>query len=252
MEDEETLETGEECETAPGVVVARRSFAKTFAAALAGTSLTGIAQSNAEEIQHSELTFREFLALAAPIAKELLSDTSLVGQDRYLLTLASFAVRVSDVPVPEMGDSGQGTGPGTFIGFNPGGDPFTVLHWKMNPNTAIRLHAHTYGNVVTLGLEGEARVENYEIVGERRYVADASFKARRTREQWLTPGAVNLVNLDRDYIHGSIAGSRGARGLDITTRIRPKEPTPYLAFSEKTSDSGGTRKAVWTFDPPRR
>jgi len=251
MEDERALELGEMREVAPGVLVERRSFMKTFAAALAVSSLTGLPGTTAAEIENDELTFAEFLEIASPVAKHLVADTSRSGQDRYLLTLAAAAVRLSDVPVPEMRDSGQGTGPGTFIGFNPGGDPFTVLHWKMNPGTSIRLHAHTYGNVVTLGLEGEARVENYEVVGDRKFAGAGSFKVRRTREQWLTHGGVNLVNLERDYIHGITAGARGARGLDITTRIGPKEPTPYLVFSGKQESCDGTRAATWSFDAPK-
>ena len=36
----------------------------------------------------------------------------------------------------------------------------------MEPGTIIRTHAHTYGNVVTLGLEGSLRVQNFEMYGE--------------------------------------------------------------------------------------
>jgi hypothetical protein len=151
-----------------------------------------------------------------------------------------------------MRDSGQGETAGTFIGFNPGGEPFTVLHWKMNPRTAIRLHAHTYGNVVTLGLEGDAVVENYEVAGEKQFASETAFDVRRTRRQWLSRGGVNLVSLERDYIHGIRAGSNGARGLDITTRIRSKEPTPYLVFRDKADASREIRRAHWSFDAPKK
>jgi hypothetical protein len=243
---EQELEIGEQTEIEPGVVVERRSLFKTLGVALALLSLPRLEAANANEIANSELSFAEFLALANPIAKTLVADTSILGQDRYLLTLASFAVRLTNVAAPEMRDSGQGAGPGTFIGFNPGGDPFTVLHWKMNPNTTIRTHAHTYGNVVTLGLEGDARIENYEMVGAKAFKPDVPFSVRRTREQWLTRGGVNLVNLDRDYIHGITAGPNGARGLDITTRIRPKETAPYLIFTSKSDEGSSVREAKWS------
>ena len=252
MQDELDLEIGEEAEVAPGVIVERRSFFKTIGAALAVLALPPLEAANAAEIASSDLTFPEFLALAGPIAKTLVADTSLAGQDRYLFTLASFAVRLVNVPVPEMKDSGQGAGPGTFLGFNPGnGEPFNTLHWKMNANTAIRTHAHTYGNVVTLGIEGEGKIENYEMVDARRFTPDTPFAVRRTRQQWLTRGGVNLVNLERDYIHGITAGSKGARGLDITTRIRPKEYTPYLIFANKSNAASDVRQATWAFDPPK-
>ena len=245
---DDDLEIGEEQEIEPGVLVERRSLFKTIGAALALLSLPRLEAANASEIANNELSFAEFLALANPIAKTLVADTSILGQDRYLLTVASFAVRLTDVAAPEMRDSGQGAGPGTFIGFNPGGEPFTVLHWKMNPNTAIRIHAHTYGNVVTLGLAGDARVENYEMVGARAFKPDTAFAVRRTREQWLTRGGVNLVNLERDYIHGITAGPNGARGLDITTRIKPKQPAPYLIFATKSDEGSSVRQAKWSIE----
>jgi hypothetical protein len=181
-----------------------------------------------------------------PVAKKLVSDTSLTGQHRYLLTLASYAVRLADVPVPAMRDSGQGAGAGTFIGAIPGGDPFIVLHWRMEPGTVIRPHPHTYGNVMTLGLEGEIRVENFEIVGVRDFDAKGTFKVQKTQSQVLTPGQVNLVNLERGYIHGFQASARGGRGLDITTRIREKRETPFLNLSKKPVElEPGIYEASW-------
>jgi hypothetical protein len=144
---------------------------------------------------------------------------------------------MAEVPVPDLRDSGQGAGPGTFIGSNGAPGPFVILHWKMDPGTEIRRHAHTYGNVVTLGLEGAARVENFEVAGERDYDAEGRFRVKRTVVQWLTPGATNLVNLERNYIHGFQARGGGARGLDITSRIRDKQPTPYLRLGKQEGES---------------
>jgi hypothetical protein len=60
---------------------------------------------------------------------------------------------------------------------------------------------------------------------------------RRTVERWLTPGATNLANLDRNCIHGFVAGPRGARGLDITTRIREKTPSRPLEVAKEPFDA---------------
>ena len=149
--------------------------------------------------------------------------------------------------MPAMRDSGQGAGPGTFIGANAGGDPFVVLHWRMEPGAIIRPHAHTYGNVLTLSLEGEIRVENFEMVGVRDFDAKGTFKVRKTQSQVLTPGQVNLVNLERGYVHGFQAGARGGRGLDFTTRIREKRATtPYLHFPGKAVEvEPGIYEANW-------
>lgn len=231
------LPIGETTEIQPGVVIERRCFLTLAAAALATIAAPGAALAQMRD-RKDRLTFEEFLAQVVPVAKQLVADETSLGQDRYLLTLASFAVRLSEVPLPsEWRDSTQGTGPGTWIGFNPGGDPFIVLHWRMEPGTEIRTHAHTYGNVCTVGLEGSVRVRNYEMVGERDFDAKGRFKVRQTQDQILTPGRINLVPLEHDYIHGFVAGRGGGRGLDITTRLKERRPTPYLELAEKPLDA---------------
>lgn len=242
----EGLEIGESSEIAPGVVVERRCFLRSVALAFSSLALPGVATAHHPATAGDErLTYEEFLRDVVPVAKRLVSDTTLAGQHRYLLTLASYAVRLADVPVPAMRDSGQGAG--SFIGANPGGDPFIVLHWRMEPGAIIRPHAHTYGNVLTLALEGEVRVENFEMVGERNFDAKGTFKVRKTQNQVLTPGQVNLVNLDRDYVHGFFASARGGRGLDFTTRIKQRrETTPYLDLSKKPVEiEPGIYEASW-------
>jgi hypothetical protein len=243
------LEIGETMQVAPGVVVERRCFVKSVVIAFSALSIPGVATArlrNADE----RLMYEEFLKEVVPVAKKLVSDTSFAGQHRYLLSLAAYAVRLGDVPVPAMRDSGQGAGPGTFIGANPGGDPFIVLHWRMEPRAIIRPHAHTYGNVLTLGLEGETKVENYEMIGARDFDAKGTFKVRKTQSQVLTPGQVNLVNLERGYVHGFQAGARGARGLDFTTRIRERRATtPYLNLSRNPVEiEPGIYEASWTIE----
>lgn len=250
MDTEETLDQldiGETAQISPGVVVERRCFMKTAALAFGSLSIPGVATAHLGR-SNERLTYEEFLKEVVPVARKLVSDTSLAGQQRYLLTIASYAVRMADAPVPAMRDSGQGAGAGTFIGAIPGADPFIVLHWRMEPGSIIRPHAHTYGNVMTLALEGEVRVENFEMVGARDFDARGTFKARKTQSQLLTPGQVNLVNLESGYVHSFQAGTRGGRGLDITTRIKPRrETTPYLKLANKPVEiEPGVYEASWT------
>ena len=243
----EELEIGQTEEVFPGVVVERRCFLKSVAIALGSITIPGVGTAHLARGTET-LTYEEFLKEVVPVAKKLVGDTSLVGQHRYLLTLASYAVRLADAPIPALRDSGQGAGPGTFIGAIQGGDPFIVLHWKMNPRTVIRPHAHTYGNVLTLALEGDVKVENFEMLGTRDFDAKGTFKVRKTQSQVLTPGQVNLVNLERDYIHGFQAGAGGGRGLDITTRIKERrEGTPYLDLSRRPAElEPGIYEATWS------
>lgn len=189
------------------------------------------------------LELAQFLELGNALAKRLVKDGSALGQDRYLHALAALAVRLSDVPVPEM--KAQST-PGHEIGFNPGGETFTVLHWRLAPGAEIRDHVHAYGNVVTLLLDGDVRIRNHEIVGDRDGGARGPFRVRRTCEAFLRPGGINLVSLERDSIHGFRAGPKGARGLDITTRIRERTPTPDLQIAAEPIDAASALyEAKW-------
>ncbi len=233
------LPLGETHEIEPGVVVQRRDVLTTIATLFAAAGLPGMARAARLDPARDAFSYDDFLKEAVPVAKQLAADASITGQDRYLLTLASIAVRLADVPEPDMRANGEGT----TIGANPGGDPFNVLHWRMQPGSRIHPHPHIYGNVVTLGLEGEARIHNYEVVGARDYDTNETFRVRRTVDQWLTPGGINLVNLERNYVHGFVAGPRGARGIDITTRIRGKVPSPTLELDPEPVDAAAS---IWS------
>jgi hypothetical protein len=229
----------------------RRSFLGVAAAAF-GTAAFGHRQiSTALADPRSRLTFPEFVRAFGPIARELVRDTSRLGEDRYLHTLASYAVRLVDVPIPELRQTTKGPGPHNFMGANDVGDddPFVVLHWRMEPGSRIGLHPHIYGNVVTLGLEGDAVIQNYEVVGVPDFDCTASFQVRKIHEQILRPGEINIVPLSHGYVHGFVAGPSGARGLDITTRIRDKRPTPSLEVSPRPLDAArGLYEGTWRYE----
>lgn len=178
-----------------------------------------------------------FVREAVPLAEALLADKSRLGQDRYLHTIAALAVRLRDVPLPEMRETSKDSKARTFLGAHEFEAPFTILHWRLEPGARIGLHPHIYGNVVTLCLGGEVHIENYEMVNERDFDRAEPFEVRRTHDQILLPGDINLVSLEHSYVHGFVAGPEGAQGLDITTRIRDKRPTPTLIVSPQAIDA---------------
>lgn len=236
----ESLPVGESFEESPGLIVERRSFLGLAAAALGASTFAGAAGAGAlaraTTRRGGELSFEQFLEEVVPLAEELLAEGRYV-EDRYLHAIASHAVRIAGVEPPAMRP--QEGNPGAFIGISYGSSPFTILHWRLAPGGVIRPHAHTYGNVVTLGLEGEVRVRNYQRVEPGLdFDTQEPFAVRETTDQILTAGRVNLVPLEHDYCHGFTAGPEGARGLDITTRTKPKrESVPYLELSEEPVDA---------------
>lgn len=239
----EALRLGESAEVERGLVVEWRSFLTVAATALAAAGLPGMARARRLEERTDAFDFEDFLAEAVPAAKALVADKSRQGQDRYLLALAALAVRLADVAQPQMRPNGTGT----FLGANEGGDPFVVLHWRLEPGASVTAHPHIYGNVVTLGLEGAVEVSNYEVEGERDWLATQGFVVRRTVSQWLTPGGVNLVNLERNYCHGFSGGPKGGRGLDITTRLRERQDSPSLVLGKQLEGPGARFEAHWKY-----
>ena len=243
MHEPDDLEFAVPVSMQPGLLVERRGLFATTAAALAAAWVPGSSPRwRLRQGPGDGFTVAEFVQQVAPLCKELLADTSARGQDRYLLALASFAVRLGTVP---EADPMRTVGPGHQIGSNHGPEPFTVLHWRLAAGAVIEPHAHSYGNVVTLGLEGSVRLRNYEVVGQRDYEAREPFRAQCTVDQILRPGDVNLVSLERNYVHGFVAGPRGARGLDITTRIRPKCRSPVLVLGEVADADARVFTATW-------
>ncbi len=157
----ENLPIGETIEVEKGVLVERRSFIKIVTMAIAAASLPFVSSAKSAEFENETLSYEQFLKDVVPIAKKLITDTSLKGQSIYLLTLASFAVQIEEMTTPKFRAIGGDYGSQSYLSGHPSpGAPFGVLHWKMDPNAIIRTHAHTYGNVVTLGLEGEVQYPN--------------------------------------------------------------------------------------------
>ncbi|MEE8469628.1 MAG: hypothetical protein V3T22_14300 [Planctomycetota bacterium] len=242
-------QAGEHAEVAPGVVVERRSFLGLCSAALLAPRLPEPVLVTPQDEPH--LTLEEFLDEVLPVARELKAKLAAKParslEDRYLHTLASYAVRLGDVPVPKLRPTPQGEG--VEIGASWFGDPFIVLHWRMKPHSRIRLHAHTYGDVCTLGLEGRARVRNYETVDPLDTSEKGLVRVRLSNDQLLDSHAINLVPLSHGFCHGFEAGPEGARGLDITTRLAERQPTPYLVLEDKPLDQeAGLYQGRWELE----
>jgi hypothetical protein len=244
------LPIDEELEVSPGFFVERRSLLAGLGGMMFGITPAARSLAALNERAGEGLSFAQFLAEANPVAQRLLENASVSGQDKYLRSIAALASGLTDVPIPDKwNNTDQGETPESYrIGFIPGGDPFTVLHWRLEPGAICRPHAHTYGNVVSIGIEGIVRVRNYEVVGGPNYEFEGTFQVRKTVDQLLERGSINLVSLEKNYIHGFVAGPNGARGLDITTRLKPRpaHSTPYLSIgNSKVGEFPSTYDASW-------
>ena len=245
------LPIDEEVEVSPGFIVERRSFMAVFSGMSLAMMPGVIARAAIEESSDKNISFDQFLAEANPLAQKLIGDTSISGQDLYLRSIATLTAKLQGIPIPErFNNTSLGINAEDYkIGVNPGGNPFTVLHWRLEPGAICKPHVHEYGNVASIGIEGAVRISNFVSPDKFDYENNGTFQIKKTVDQLLTAGSANLVPLD--MIHAFQAGPDGARGLDITTRLLPKpeHSTPYLSIAETPTDPfTGTYDASWAFE----
>lgn len=247
-------------ELAPGVLVERRSILWASLSAAAALLVRPCANAAATSEGSSKapdkggVSWEEFLRQSVPVAKELVKDTSLAGQDAYLLRIASLAVRLQGAPRSRLGAFG-GLKPKVEFGPSYRGVPFFIIQWRMEPHAVLPAHCHPQAGVCTVGLEGETRLRNFEVVGEAPAFNSGSrkpFHIRETHAQVIGPRRVNTLSPSRDNIHYFEAGPEGARGLDISTMYGGTGDFSFVAFepNKPTDPERRIFEAVWTGRQP--
>ena len=197
---------------------------------------TTIADTNQNAI---DLGWDDFLKQCVPVAEELHRDSSKSGQDAYLYWLASMIarLRLKDLPRAKLGRYGT-LDPPVHFGGSFRGKPFFIVEWWLEPGAFLPPHCHPNASVCTLGLEGEARIRNFEIVGDAPdFSSKQSFQVRETHNEIIAPGRLNTLSAFRDNIHTFQAGKQGARGLDISTYHGPDVGFSFLDISDRARDA---------------
>ena len=169
------------------------------------------------------LDWATFLKQCEPVAHELHKDTSAAGQEAYLHWLASMIARAHPDEIPRAKVGRFGTiEPAIKFGVAHRGKPFFVVEWQLEPGAVLPPHCHPNASVCTLGLEGEARIRNFEVVGEApEFSSRRTFIVRETHDEIIAPGRINTLSSRRDNIHTFQAGKNGARGIDISSYHGP-------------------------------
>lgn len=245
-------------ELAPGVRVERRAVLwlplAAAAAALLGSTRRLRANPTGAVPTGGPLSWEEFLKLSVPVAREMVRDTSPEGQDAYLLRIAAMAVRLRAAPKSRLYPFG-GLRPAVEFGPSYRGVPFFVIQWRMEPRAVLPAHCHPRASVCTVGLEGEARVRNFEVEGEAPAFDSGSrkpFLVHETNSQVIRPRRVNTLSATRDNIHRFEAGADGARGIDITTMYGGSGNFSFLAFEADRPRDPARRlfEAAWIGQKP--
>jgi hypothetical protein len=124
------------------------------------------------------------------------------------------------------------------------GAPFVVIEWQLAAGAVLPPHNHPNASVCTVGLDGEAIVENYELVAApTSYDSKEMFRIRRTHQELITAKRVNTVAPGRDNIHTFRGGPKGARGIDITSMHGAMGAFSYLKIEDAVNET--TFNARW-------
>ncbi len=195
-----------------------------------------------------ELDWEGFLKQCVPPAEALYKDSSARGQEAYLHYLASMIARVrpDQIPRAKVGRFGK-IEPPVHFGISYRGKPFFIVEWRLEPNAFLPPHCHPNASVCTVGLEGEARIRNFEIVGQSpEFTSRQTFLVRETHNEVIARGRVNTLSSTRDNIHTFRAGKGGAWGIDISSLHGADVGFSFLDIAEKPRDSEGrVFEAAW-------
>jgi hypothetical protein len=194
------------------------------------------------------LDWESFVKQCVPVAEELHRDSSVSGQEAYLHWLASMIARArtAEIPKAKLGRFGKLEPPVSF-GVSYRGTPFFIVEWKLEPGAFLPPHCHPNASVCTVGLEGEARIRNFEIIGQAlEFSSRQTFLVRETHNEIMAQGRINTLSSMRDNIHTFQAGKIGARGIDISTYHGPDVGFSFLDIASKPKEPEGHMfEAVW-------
>ena len=194
------------------------------------------------------LDWNSFIKQCIPVATELHKDSSVSGQEAYLHWLASMIARarVAEIPRAKLGRFPTLEPPVSF-GVSYRGRPFFVVEWKLEPGAFLPPHNHPNASACTVGLQGEARIRNFEIIGQApEFASRKSFVVRETHNELIGPGRINTLSAMRDNIHTFQAGPNGASGIDLSSYHGPDVGFSFLDIADKPRDpQGRTFEASW-------
>ena len=186
-----------------------------------------------------QLDWPTFLNQCVPKAEDLHKDSSAPGQEAYLHWIASMIMRTrtADIPRAKVGRFGK-LEPAVNFGMAYRGKPFFIVEWQLEPNASLPPHCHPNASVCTVGLDGEARIRNFEVVGQApEFTSRKSFLVRETHNEIISQGRINTLSSLRDNIHTFHAGKSGAQGIDISTYHGPDVGFSFLDLSATPKES---------------
>ena len=214
---------------ADGVLLERRSLLRLSAATLAAgvaASCAGVSQNRST--RSAELTaareqprssgtlgLAEFMTEMSPRARSFIASGG-QREEAYLMGVGELMARLETPTQAQAMDTTRSHIEGRRAAETP--IDFVVLMFSLEPGKGFSHHDHRDYNGVILGVEGEAHVTNYDILGDNPVPAEGElFQIRQTRDDLILPGRFSSLGTSRDNIHELIAGPDGATVIDVFT-----------------------------------
>ncbi|GJM21133.1 MAG: hypothetical protein DHS20C15_10480 [Planctomycetota bacterium] len=242
---------------AEGVTIERRSLLRlsvaTLAAAFAATACATPARRHAAAISASSgpapvpaesLEIAELIAEMSPRAHELV-HTGGKNEEAYLMAVGALLARLQ-LPSDEQ----LGRAMHEFY-TNGQADPDTreiaIVAFNLEPGGGFDHHDHRDYNGVILGVEGEARIKNYDILGDELVPPPGqTFQIRQTRDDLILPGRFSSLGRTRENVHNLVAGPEGARVLDVFTFYEADAGSYFMDVDPQARDpERGIFDATW-------
>lgn len=230
-------------ENGPNLRIERRAVLKMPALAALGIleSFQDPARSAAESSE--KLTFDDFVKRVGSMAQQLIAD-AIRNEDDYLFKVASLAARTEGVPNATLGEPFKGV---IRSGLNYRGSGIVVVQWSMEAGLKYPAHNHPNYNGVTVGLEGECRISNFDIVGKAPDLGTrGNFKVQETQSQLMIPGrVVSMMSTAHHNIHRLQTTSRRVRGIDVMTLVGKHVGFAFVEIDDASRNSEGIHEARW-------
>lgn len=228
---------------AEGVVLERRSLLR-FSAATVAAGLAAACAAPGQrkpaveaplEATDGTLDISQFLAEMYPRAKEYVASGG-KREESYLMAVGELMARLQ-APTPEDTQSAMRS-----LYKEHGSEERRFEIWvavfDFEGGKGFSHHDHRDYNGVIQGLEGEARVRNFDVVGDVLVPPKGeTFQIRQTRDDLILPGRFSTLGTVRDNVHEVVAGPGGAKLLDVFTYLEKDsrsysmdvDPTPVDA-----------------------
>ena len=241
---------------ADGVLLERRSLlrisAATAVAGLATLSAPGCATTTRKGLEgrkgleSGSLDLEGFLQETYPRAKQFVASGA-KQEEAYLMAVGELMARLNTA---DLTPKQTQTRMKAFAERHESEDTrfeMWVVLFALEPGKGFSHHDHRDYNGLILGVEGEARVHNFDVVGPDPVPPkDTTFQIRQTRDDRIYPGRFSTLGTTRENIHDLVAGPDGATVLDVFTFLNKDANSHFLKVDPKPRDAErGIFDASW-------